>query len=251
MSFLKSNKWLMMMNFLIIYLQLQYYSFTYLISDLITHKNSFITLLKFFSLDVLQIKPYKHKDSHDLYKNKEKHCIYICNHVSFTDFFFDGYLTQGACYISRFLVILAIPFSAFYAFFSEGIIFIIKGKKNTKKKLIEKMKNKIQINDLLLYPEGTRNTTDQKLPLKLTCVEFAYESNTKIQIIISSNKRHVLDEKQWKINKNTKILVYYSHVFDPSEYSNLNDFKTDIVNEWNKIYDLVNQNNFDSSKAII
>jgi 1-acyl-sn-glycerol-3-phosphate acyltransferase len=235
-------------EFLWFYFETQMYSLYYFFYDLFTGSNSLKKLLKVFSLDLLCTKPRKHVDSENLHQNK--HFVYLCNHVSYTDFFLDGYLTNGSCYIARMMVMFAIPFSCLFSYFHNGIIFIATKRKNTKQDLISKMKKRIVKNSIVLYPEGKRNLSGKIIPIKLTAVEFAYENQIPVQLVISSNKDVSFNEKKWKINKNVPILVYYSKVFNSINYKSYDDYSNEILKEWNRIYTLILKNDFRGSTDI-
>ena len=61
----------------------------------------------------------------------------------------------------------------------------------------------------MLYPEGTRNTSNKSKPLKFGIIKLGYEQNVPFQIIIVSNKENVINEKKLKINKNI-ICEYFT-----------------------------------------
>lgn len=48
---------------------------------------------------------------------------------------------------------------------------------------------------LIVYPEGHRSQKPDPLPLKYGCIQYAYESNMDIQVIIGAGKEQVFNEQ--------------------------------------------------------
>jgi 1-acyl-sn-glycerol-3-phosphate acyltransferase len=219
----------------------------YLIYDLVTGNKSMHKLVKKISLEYLKIKSYKHQESKDCCRDK---CIYLFNHVSWCDFFYDTYLTYAPCFISWNMVIFAVPMSIIYGIYANTVLLIALGKKNTAEILIKKIKNMVKHNNLLIYPEGKRNTTNKSLRLKLTVVNCAFENNIPLQIVMVSNKDKILNEKLKTIEYNVKSLVYYSKVFYPENYKDIETLKEDITSEWLRVFDTIHLNDFTNAIPI-
>ena len=63
-------------------------------------------------------------------------------------------------------------------------------------------------------------------------LRYAYSENTPVQIIITTNKEHILSQKMMKACFGVKCLVGYSPAIDPTDYSNFDLFYQEIQKEW-------------------
>jgi hypothetical protein len=98
----------------------------------------------------------------------------------------------------------------------------------------------------LLYPEGTRmsykileSKEDIKSKLKIGLIKEIYERNEfPIQIVISSNKENVLNEKKLTINRNVTIKSGISKGIHPKDFNTFEDFLDKICLEWFDLWKL-------------
>lgn len=182
---------------------------------------------------------YKTKDSAKL----ENGCVYLCNHRSWADFFIDQYLCNGAAFLSRKMVIVGTPMSALWAYLNNSTWFFTRRSGIDRAKFFMWIDSKFKTRaeyGLIAYPEGTRNHGDKPKPLKSGVIHYAFEYKRKVQIVMTTNKERVVNEKQWSCNYGTKCLVYVSPVFDPKDFKSFEEFKTVIkeafMKAWQKAY---------------
>jgi hypothetical protein len=164
--------------------------------------------------------------------NKETN-VFLFNHLSFADYFIDNYILEGrGCYLSRYLVFFAIPMTSIYALITRQIYFFNRseGRKNIGK-IIDTICNKWQ-KVLIMYPEGTRNTTGRPIPLKIKGLKEIFHQNLKCQIINVKNKEKVFNEKLFIINNNITCNVNISDIIDPKSFISFDDFFEHVNNIW-------------------
>lgn len=163
--------------------------------------------------------------------------VILSNHKTFADYFIDGYVIgPNVCYLSRMMVAIAIPFTSLYALFTKMIYFFnrFSTNKNKMNDIIRYIcKNRI----LLLYPEGTRNPTNNIIPLKRGCLQCIYNQNLQVQIMNISNKEKVFNEKSVSFTKNVECNIQISFSIIPSEYNTFELFYEKVCNEWNKLWE--------------
>jgi 1-acyl-sn-glycerol-3-phosphate acyltransferase len=209
---------------IVIYTQMLaiYYSFVYFFG----YKDD---NFHYFNTKIFQIK-YS-GDSYEKIVKTTK--VVLVNHISFADFFIDNYVLEcNGCYISRYLVILAIPFSALYCIITRQAYYF--NRDNAKHQIgdiidtICNQWNKI----LILYPEGTRNTTGKVIPLKFGAIKHVYLQKFPCQIMNISNKDKVMNEKQFLVNYGVICNVIITEQIDPSKFETLDAFIEYISRKW-------------------
>lgn len=158
--------------------------------------------------------------------------VLLYNHVSWADFMIDNYITHcKSTYISRMMVIIAIPCSSLFCLISKTIYFINLNTYIDTEKIIDCINNKYE-KIVLLYPEGTRNRTNGVISLKKGFLLTIYKKDIQTQIVFVSNKEKVLDEKKMKLGFNVECNVYNSPPIIPSTFSSFDLFYEYISNEW-------------------
>ncbi len=113
----------------------------------------------------LGIKFFKTSKSHTL----DLGALFLCNHRSWADFFIDQFISGGATYLSRYMVIFACPFSSLYAWMVHSVTYFHRKKgvnRSTLGAMIVKQWETKRDNGLIVYPEGTRNQLLKPLKLK-------------------------------------------------------------------------------------
>ena len=168
--------------------------------------------------------------------------IFLFNHRSWADFFIDHYICKGT-YISRKEVKYVLPFTCALSKKHDDVIFFDRSNKNSKYKLYDDIKKILKKKSILLYPEGTRNTTDKSKPLKFGIIKLGYEQNVPFQIIIVNNKENVINEKKFKINKNIVCEYFTSEIIYPENFKTLKDFINEIQKKWNESWNIIYKNN--------
>lgn len=163
--------------------------------------------------------------------------VILSNHRSFTDFFLDGMiLGSNGCYISRMLVMVAIPWSSLWGVCSGTTRFFNRapGSRNKLKNIIKNISDSGR--NCILYPEGTRLKTLDPVPLKRGGLVSIYELGYTVQIMNITNKEKVIDEKNFIICRGTPCQIYIGPVVDSNKFTNVDHFIQHIENEWVRIW---------------
>jgi 1-acyl-sn-glycerol-3-phosphate acyltransferase len=189
--------------------------------------NTIESILNFFDVE-LSI-----KTDDIIYSNTK---VILSNHKTFADFFIDGYIIgSNVCYLSRIMVVFAVPMTSLYAIITN-IIYFFNSNSTSESKMDKIIKNITQDRILLLYPEGTRNPSNNIIPLKRDALKSIYNQNLQIQIMNISNKEKVFNEKKMILTKNVKCNILFSSSIVPSEYNTFDLFYEKISDEWIKLW---------------
>ncbi|QDZ21586.1 PlsC domain-containing protein [Chloropicon primus] len=164
-------------------------------------------------------------------------CIWLCNHRDWGDFFIDLYVVEGrACFLSRLMVLIAFPVFGFYGLVTRTAVFFrrnTKGRDFTKfNQFISGQIQRSPCQGIVVYPEGTRNIKPESLPLRRGMLRYAYSERTPVQIVITTNKEHVISQKMQRASFGTKCISGFSEVIRPGDYSNFEDFFDEINKTW-------------------
>lgn len=165
--------------------------------------------------------------------------VYLFNHVSFADFFIDNYIISGnGCYISRIVVFFAVPLSCIYGFLNNCIYFIKRDSRNVKDNLKLGFENIIHKNKkkVIFYPEGTRNKTNNVIPLKYGGLNLIFNMGYSLQIINVKNKDKILNEKKMHINYNITCDIVASDTIHASNYNSFEEFYTAVCVKWEECF---------------
>ena len=165
--------------------------------------------------------------------------VYLFNHVSFIDFFMDNYIIGGnGCYISRVAVFFAVPFTSIYGLLTNMIYFFIRNHRNVKYRLKLGFENIIHKNKkkVIIYPEGTRNQTNNVTPLKYGGLNLIFNMGYSVQIINVKNKDKVLNEKKMQFNYNITCDIVVSETIHASSYNNFEEFYAAVCVKWEECF---------------
>ena len=227
------------LKFIIFYLYLQYAGLSAIFQFLFTNNRGATAyshkMINYFNLN------FKLKDGSN--KISKEKCLFLVNHCSWADFFIDTYVTHHATYLARSIVILGILFPGIYGYISGNIEYFKRSENMFKKVENSILKNINQsINkQFIIYPEGTRNKTNQLKKLKSGSMRIAYKNDIPCQILIISNKEKKLDEKKLEIQKNLTSEIMISKLIYPKDFENEEDFikyiNQEWINTWNKCFD--------------
>jgi len=178
---------------------------------------------------VLQIKEYmqvqtlRTPNSHKLHKN----AMFLCNHRSWVDFFLDQLVCNSAAYLSRLLVIPACPMSSLYAWIGHSTWFFNRKKgvdRDALGKYIQSLWIERPSKGLIVYPEGTRNTSNEPLKLKTGVLKMAYDYKRPVQCVITTNKEIVASEKTFQFQRGVKCITSISSVLESEKYDSFESF---------------------------
>jgi 1-acyl-sn-glycerol-3-phosphate acyltransferase len=221
------------LDFLIFIIVFQIKAFIY------NFKNKNIYQLSKNSLDKLNLKL---KKINKIKVSKNTNTIYLFNHRSWGDFFIDHYICKGT-FIGRKEVKYILPFTSALGKKHDDVIFFDRSNKKSKYKLYDDIKKILKKKSILLYPEGTRNTSTHSKPLKFGIIKLGYEQNVPFQIIIVNNKENVMNEKKLKINKNIICEYFTSELIYPKDFKTLKDFTNEIQKKWDESWNNIYKNN--------
>lgn len=171
------------------------------------------------------------------------------NHRCWADFAIDNY-TMDSSPLGRYLAFIMMGFWTVNGMIDNRSIMFARGKANRKyiydlcKKNMEKegYYNK----RTLLYPEGTRmnykileSKEDIKSKLKMGLIKEIYQRNEfPIQLIITSNKENVLNEKKLTLKRNVTIKSAISKSIHPKDFNCFDNFVDKICQEWFHLWNL-------------
>ena len=217
-------------NFLYIHNLMDYLPFMYKINKLNFHPHP-LYLTKILNTNLKKI------NSNEIKKDK---CIYLINHRSWADFWLDYDIVGGhSAYIARSLIKYILGGQALMPIVTKNIIFFNRDETKNRHKLYKKILDRLKIRNIILYPEGTRNTKDYSKPLKFGVIKLAYENNVPLQIIICKNKEKVFSLKKMEYNKNINCPYYVSKVIYPENFKKLDIFVKYIQNKWNESWNKI------------
>eukprot|EP01013_Petalomonas_cantuscygni_P022482 TRINITY_DN4330_c0_g1_i1.p1 TRINITY_DN4330_c0_g1~~TRINITY_DN4330_c0_g1_i1.p1 ORF type:complete len:281 (+),score=24.04 TRINITY_DN4330_c0_g1_i1:107-949(+) len=174
-------------------------------------------------------------------------CIYLMNHRSWADFFLDAYIVGGhASYLSRIGVLLVCPPMGFCAWLCDRIIFFRRGRA-TRVGLAEHIAQaesrwSPRHQRLLCYPEGHRNHGKAPLELRDGGLDLIYQKKIVCQIVITTNKEHVVSERFLSVHRGVTCTVLRAPSMDPATYASAAEWKAGVrtlfAETWQKAYEL-------------
>ena len=167
------------------------------------------------------------------------------NHRSWADFAIDTYMCDGTS-VSRYLVIIGIPFCLLMSYIDNRIIFINRGKDKRSsiyQRCVSHM-NQYKSKRIVVYPEGTRNTytslsscDELKSYIKFGLLKSIYEDKRyPVQLLISNNKERAFNEKKLSANYGVKIHTKISKAIHPKDFATDVEFFDEIVKLWFDCY---------------
>jgi 1-acyl-sn-glycerol-3-phosphate acyltransferase len=175
----------------------------------------------------------------------------LSNHRTFCDFAYDPYVSNSIV-ISRSLAAFSIFFASIIAILDNKIIIIdrTKSRQIIFDKIINFMKKFNEPKRILFFPEGTRRShtkltlEETKKIIKPGLLKSIYEyKDLPVQIMMSSNKEKVFNEKKLSINIGETIYTQLSNPINPGEYNSFDEFLEEIHLEWHRIFCLLYKEN--------
>ena len=163
-------------------------------------------------------------------------CVWICNHRDWGDFFIDLHVVEGrSCFLSRLAVLGAFPLFGFYGLITRNAVFFRRNALRDFAKFNQWVTQQIQrspCHGIVVYPEGTRNVKPESLPLKRGMLRYAYAERTPVQVVITTNKEHVMSQRLKKASFGVKCVTSYSDLVVPTDYSSFQDFMDEVQQTW-------------------
>lgn len=131
-------------------------------------------------------------------------------------------------FLSRLMVLMAFPIFGCYGILMKGLIFFrrdVRGRDfNSFNKKISDIVRRSHHQGLLVYPEGTRNTKATGMELRRGMLRYAFSEKMPVQVVISTNKEHVLSQRELKGTYGVKMVVGYSPVMQTKDYETFDAF---------------------------
>ena len=146
--------------------------------------------------------------------------MFLCNHRGWGDFVIDSVLTSGGSYMSRLMVIVAVPWSALYGVLTGNMIFFHRKKGVDRDALatyVGAQWDRRPRAGLIVYPEGTRNQGAASKPLKHGCLDCALKLDRAVQCVVCTDKEHVANEKKLRARGGVRCVVSCSRVIHPRD----------------------------------
>lgn len=164
---------------------------------------------------------------HELHRT-EAPIMFIHNHRSWTDFFFDIYITEGrAATLSRWAVFAVFPLFLSSAYVLKSIKFFNRDQVKDKEafnKWLDKEIAKSSQKGLNVYPEGHRNLLPDPLPLKRGMLKYCHSRKMLLQIVITRGKERLMSEKQLRVGFGVPLVCGFSEVLDPTQFESFDAF---------------------------
>ena len=186
----------------------------------------------------------------------QNNIIYFADHRTYADFLIDQITTEYCTkFVSRWITALYLPIYVYLVGHNlyEMVFFFKRGGTSITdfEQLIKKSQVNHAGNNILAYPEGTRRFGyNYASDLKKGLIYYSYKENCPIQFIISKNKEKVFNEKEYTIEKNVDIFVYYSDVYypDTTKYKSMPEYYEYINSEWKNTFNHVYSTDYQSTK---
>lgn len=169
--------------------------------------------------------------------------IFLCNHRSWGDFWVDSALLGGTAFVARKEVGLALPCTGVWAMVHGWIWFINRGAKHAEG-TIKWMGNFYQTSHTRfpgkgvgIYPEGTRTLEPKGLPLKPGGLASAYSIGWPVQLVISTNKEKVMQERTFSLGFGVQVTTCVSPPLWPKDYASTDDFIDAVRKTWSETWE--------------
>lgn len=150
--------------------------------------------------------------------------MFICNHRSWSDFTIDSALLGGPAYLSRMMVIVAVPFSGLVSWTSQAIWFFRRRKGLSRDWFTEFFRHNLTLrpnSSVIVYPEGTRSNESTPLKLKTGVFECAYKLDLPCQAVITTKKELCCNEKSLECIPNVELITCVSRSIHPKDFDTL------------------------------
>lgn len=191
-----------------------------------------------YGFDIFQVKLLKTGEG-ELYRDGP--CMYLANHRSWCDFFFDSYITEGrGQMLSRFAVCYVFPiFMACAKLLQATIIF--KRRTLTDREgfnnWLDQQIAESPLAGVVVYPEGHRNPdSTSSLSLRRGMLVYAYSRKMPCQIVISAGKDAVWAEKHFKARLGRPVVSAFSKTILSGDYATFDEFYADLLVVWNETW---------------
>ena len=181
----------------------------------------------------------------------KENCVFLLNHRDLYDFPIDCYITNGkGLFISRLINLYIFPIQLLFTYICKNCFYFNRSGNIDKNKFNSDIYNKLidsPCKNINIYPEGTRIHKMTRISIKKGGMHLAWKYKMNIQIIITSNKEHILNLKKFTAKHNVNLYCYKSQIIKPENFDNFDDFFKYIDLEWSKSWNKI----FMNSKYLI
>lgn len=202
-------------------------------------------IFKWSEFVVMWFKPTLQKVGENELHRTEAPIMFIHNHRSWTDFFFDIYITEGrAATLSRWAVFAVFPVFLSSAYVLKSIKFFNRNQVKDKEAFNKWLDREIAASSqkgLNVYPEGHRNLLPDPLPLKRGMLKYCHSRQMLLQIVITRDKERLLSEKQLRVGFKVPLVCGFSEVLDPTKFESFDDFWDSFEQLWERMWKTVNE----------
>jgi len=169
----------------------------------------------------------------------EDGCIVLANHVNWSDFVIDMTLVPRPCLVSRnVLWYVFFPASMLRQLLFDDVIYFKRGTATARPQLYASVEAKVrQGRQVVIYPEGTRNPTAKRLPLKLGLVKLAYDRRIPVYVSMTHDKSEILDEHKKLVTLGMVVRNRKSNLVSPVDFDTLDQFLAAVQQEWDRLWD--------------
>lgn len=175
------------------------------------------------------------------------HTVILANHRSWADFGLDNSLCNSTS-LSRRIVPLAMLFAGLLFVLEARLILFNRGSVS-KETLYDKVHAHMQIHErnVILYPEGRRmrhmqlsSVREALSTLKPGLLWMIYSKcEYPVQVVISSNKEQLIDEKIWTVRPGVTVRTYVGQILHPRHYDSFEGFMSAIALQWYEAWTVV------------
>lgn len=170
----------------------------------------------------------KHMITRTSHLVNSKPTMFLVNHRSWSDFAIDSAILGGPSFLSRYAVILGVPFPVLVSWMCTAIWLFHRKKGGFNREAFKDFfKYNLSIrpgSSVIVYPEGTRNKTLEPLKLKTGIYECAWSLSLPVQAIVTTNKEKCLNESTLVFTKGAELRTSVSKVIHPSEYKTMTEW---------------------------
>jgi len=193
-------------------------------------------------LNVLRTRFTHSRNSSPILDDTSRPVVFLSNHRSWGDFIVDSAILNGASFVARRMVIWAVPVSALWGWL-RGWLWLFDRRAKHKEGAVTWMANFIKSSHqnfpgkgVVLYAEGTRSLEPNGLPPRPGGIAAAYQLGWPVQCIITTNKEHILGERNFELGIGTHINTCISEPVYPEKYQSADAFVEATIEIWHKTW---------------
>ena len=93
---------------------------------------------------------------------------------------------------------------------------------------------------MIVYAEGTRNNTGERMPLRVGLIKLAYDRRIPLYVSMVSNKYDIVDEKRLRVTIGAKVRNVMSDLVRPEDHADLTSFIDAAQGQWDAVWDKTN-----------